>query len=121
MNIVTILKKPITEEIIEAMGFTDYDDEHCTWGNRRLFFGAGSKISGDPWYQLQIIDYEDWPDEHEPEFNDCFYYSGWFELIKDFRTDGNWRLNTVKDIYKIIYLYHREWLPEFKQILLKLK
>lgn len=120
MKLTAILKLPVTDDILERMGFTDYDDEHCTWGNRRLFVG-GSLLKSEPWYKLQIIEYGDYPNDNGPEYNDCFYYAGWFELITAFRTNDGWRLDTVKDIYKIVYLYHREYLKEFKEILNKLK
>lgn len=113
---VHLLKIPVTDEVLELLGFSDYDDEHCTWGNRRLRFG-----DKDNWYALQILDYGDWPEENgRPE---GFAYSGWFELIQKFKPLNKsgtvddrvgWDLLTVRDIYKVIYLYHREWLPDFK-------
>ena len=121
MDLINILALPINDDVLTKIGFSDYDDEHCTWGNRRLFIG-GEMFKGkfvDSWYKLQIIEYCDFPGENDPEFNDCFWYAGWFELIPSFRTENSWRLNTVKDIYKIIYLYHPEWLSNFKEILIK--
>ena len=122
MKLTQILKLAITEDVLERLGFSDYDDENCTWGNRRLNVRRGLN---DKWpdecYVLQIIDYGDFPEDNGAEFNDCFYYAGWFELLKQWQTKDGWHLNTVKDLYKIIYLYHNEYLHDFKEILKKLK
>lgn len=32
------MKLNITDGVLDAIGFTDYWDEHCTWGTRRLVF-----------------------------------------------------------------------------------
>lgn len=110
------LNEKITEDVLDRLGFSDYDDENCTWGNRRLRFGDAAN-----WYVLQIIDYGDYLEENGRSKG--FVYASWFELIDKFKpktAEGKvdyrigWDLNTVKDIYKIIYLYHKEWLGEFK-------
>jgi hypothetical protein len=111
LDIIQILKLPVT----------DYDDEHCTWGNRRLMFGtivrekSGRIDPASKWYSLQIIENCNFPDEGS---YGGFVYAGWFESREEWKTKDGWDIHTVKDIYKIIYLYHREWLPMFKSKLI---
>jgi len=108
------LKIPVTDDILRQLGFSDYDDEHCIWGNRRLMVSDKGNWPNEC-YKLQIIDQEN--DEYSGQV-EGYFYSGWFELIKQWQTDGHWQLNTIKDIYKVIYLYHKEFLPDFKQLLI---
>src|ERR1700749_760272 len=118
MSLIDILKQPVTEEVLGILGFSEYDDEHCTWGNRRLRFGEFVRDEYDKWYVLQILDFGDYPEENDrPE---GYSYCGWFEFLPPFKpTNENgkidhrigWDLITVRDIYKIFYLYHKQWLP----------
>jgi hypothetical protein len=112
-QLLKVLKIPVTDLVLEKIGFTDYDDEHCTWGNRRLMFGNMAA-----WYKLQIVEYCDYPEENGREVG--FSYQGWFEIIPNPKPNNAWDIITVRDIYKIIYLYHPEWLNVFKQKLQKL-
>lgn len=117
MNIIEILKQPVTDDLLRKMGFSDYDDEHCNWGNRRLMVADHGKWP-DECYKLQIIDQEEdlismqgYGEDYIQE--EGFFYSGWFELLPEWRTKDHWQIHTVRDIYKIIYLYHREYIADF--------
>lgn len=117
MKLTKILNLPVTDDLLERLGFTDYDDEHGTWGNRRLRFGDFTRGEYDKWYVLQIMDFGDYPEDNDrPE---GFVYAGWFEYLPPYKTNDGWDINTVRDLYKIIYLYHKQWLPDFKKLIIE--
>ena len=49
----------ITDKILDKLGFSEYWDEHCTWGGRTLTFSNGTRF--------RIIEQEEMDD-------DTFYY-----------------------------------------------
>lgn len=92
---------PFNEELLDKLGFTPYDDENCTWGNRRLIFKHGP----EDWSCVQIMEFEDWPEE-----NDCpegFEYCPWFDNIRNKPTNTNdsRRLNTLQDFVDAVLVY----------------
>lgn len=101
----------LTEEVMKKLGFSDYDDEHGTWGNRRLGFNMDSDAG---WKKLQIIEYGDYPEENGCEAG--FVYAGWFDNIRH-DGDGNahWDLKTLQDLYDCIKAHRPELLEEFEE------
>lgn len=65
-ELVKFLKLPVDDSLLEVLGFTDYDDEHCTWGNRRLMVHDSGQWP-NCCYKLQIIEYGDYPEDNDPE------------------------------------------------------
>lgn len=62
-------KLNITSQVLDNLGFSEYLDEHCTWGGRTLTFSNGTKF--------RIIE----QCENEDD-SDYFYFVGWFAIPK---------------------------------------
>ncbi len=105
------LKKiELTDDVLEKLGFTEYDDEHCTWGNRRLLFDGDS----DEWKKLQIIENCESCAE-ENGYPAQFVYAEWFDQIRRKPTGGGrMDLTTLYELYICIDIYRPELLDEFK-------
>jgi hypothetical protein len=92
------LTDEVTDAKLREIGFSDYDDEHCTWGNRRL------RLKNSV---LQIIDQED--DEYT-EQKSGFFYAGWFTSPYNGHPKNNdyRELKSVQDIYDMVHAHHDE-------------
>jgi len=68
----------ITATILDKLGFSEYWDEHGTWGGRTLTFSNGERF--------RIIEQEEMDDDTEGYSDDGayvsnhYYFTGWFAL-----------------------------------------
>lgn len=69
----------ITSTVLDRLGFSEYWDEHCTWGGRTLTFSDGTKF--------RIVEQCEMDDEDQgygygrPKYiANHFYFSGWFAI-----------------------------------------
>lgn len=95
-------KLNITDTILDKLGFSEYWDEHGTWGGRTLTFSNGTKF--------RIIEQEEMDDEHDgygvlsgiesTYVANHFYFAGWFAIPK---TDaGHYDLFFLHEMYECI-------------------
>ena len=70
-------KLNITSTILDKLGFSEYWDEHGTWGGRTLTFGNGT--------MFRIVEQCEMDDDEEGYGNgkyvaNHYYFSGWFAI-----------------------------------------
>ena len=100
-------KLNLTDTILDKLGFSEYWDEHGTWGGRTLTFKNGVKF--------RIIDQEEMDDDTEGYgygmyIAQHFYFAGWFAWEK---IDGKHDLFFLHEMYECIEKYYPTCLEEF--------
>ena len=100
-------KLNLTDRILDKLGFSEYWDEHGTWGGRTLTFKNGVKF--------RIIDQEEMDDDTEGYGDGMyiaqhFYFAGWFAWEK---IDGEYDLFFLHEMYECIEKYYPTCLEEF--------
>ena len=104
-----MMKLNITETILDKLGFSEYWDEHGTWGGRTLKFGNGT--------MFRIIEQEEMDDLHDGYGSKPLYvanhycFSGWFAIPKiDYMT---YNLFFLHEMYECIKKFYPDCLEEF--------
>ena len=99
----------ITDKILDKLGFSEYWDEHCTWGGRTLTFSNGT--------MFRIIEQEEMDDDSEGYSSDgCyvaahFYFADWFAITE---TDkGIFDLFFLHEMYECIEKCYPDCIDEF--------
>jgi hypothetical protein len=100
-------KLNLTDTILDKLGFSEYWDEHGTWGGRTLTFKNGLKF--------RIIDQEEMDDDTEGYGDGTyiaqhFYFGGWFAWEK---INGEHDLFFLHEMYECIEKYYPTCLEEF--------
>jgi len=106
-------KLNITDTILDKLGFSEYWDEHGTWGGRTLTFSNGTRF--------RIIEQEEMDDEHEgygalsgseaTYVANHFYFAGFFAIPK---IDANhYDLFFLHEMYECIEKEYPDCLEEF--------
>ena len=103
----------ITGSVLDKLGFSEYWDEHGTWGGRTLTFSNEKRF--------RIIEQEEMEDENEgygamsnskPTYTaNYFYFVGWFAIPK---TEArHYNLFFLHEMYECIEKEYPECLDEF--------
>lgn len=106
----------ITDAILDKLGFSEYWDEHGTWGGRTLEFSNRIKF--------RIIDQEEQDDDtagwHEggSYVSHHFYFAGWFAIPA---IEGHSDLFFLHEMYECIEKYYPTCLDEFIKKCIQLK
>ena len=100
-------KLNLTDRILDKLEFSEYWDEHGTWGGRTLTFKNGVKF--------RIIDQEEMDDDTEGYGDGMyiaqhFYFGGWFAWEQ---IDGEHDLFFLHEMYECIEKYYPTCLEEF--------
>lgn len=98
----------ITPKVLDKLGFSEYWDEHCTWGGRTLTFSNGVKFrivercEGEEEYDMGLYAY----------VAQSYYFAEWFAMPK---MDGmkSTDLFFIHEMYECIAEYYPECLEEF--------
>ena len=103
-------KLNITDDVLDKLGFSEYWDEHCTWGGRTLTFTNGTRF--------RIIEQEQMDDGNEgygtPQYiSQHFYFTGWFALPKNEAPHCD--LFFLHEMQEVITIYYPDCLEEFKE------
>ena len=99
----------ITDTILDKLGFSEYWDEHGTWGGRTLTFSDGT--------QFRIMDQEEMDDDTEGHYTGGTYiahhfsFSGWFAIPKIDK--GHFDLFFLHEMYECIRECYPDNLEEF--------
>lgn len=99
----------ITDLVLDKLGFSEYWDEHGTWGSRALTFSNGT--------HFRIIEQEEMDDDSEGYHKDGnyiahhFYFAGWFAVPKI--DDVHFDLFFLHEMYACIAKYYPDCLEEF--------
>lgn len=100
---------PITEDVIDKLGFTEYWDEHCVWGTRSLRFFDGSFFT--------ITEYLEQDDINEgyrlEKFYEANHYGYWSEMDNMKDTNIYRNLFFIEDLYDVIEAFHPDKISEF--------
>lgn len=102
-------KLNITETLLDELGFSEYWDEHGTWGGRTLTFENGTRF--------RIIEQEEMDDDTEGYGSNGryiahhFYFSGWFAIPKIEAATHD--LFFLHEMFECIELNYPDCLPEF--------
>jgi len=111
-------KLSITSKVLDKIGFSEYWDEHGTWGGRTLTFSNGT--------MFRIIEQEEMDDDSEgysPNGRyvaNHFYFTGWF-AIPEISSNIYFDLFFLHQMYECIEAVYPECLPEFVEKCKKLK
>lgn len=101
-------KLNITSEVLDKLGFTEYWDEHGTWGGRTLVFSDGT--------QFRIMEQCEMDDDSEGYSRNGSYvanhwsFEGWFAIPK---ADGEHELFFLHEMYECVKKYYPNCLVEF--------
>jgi len=107
----------ITNTILDKLGFSEYWDEHGTWGTRTLSFSNGIDFT--------IIEQEEMDNDTYGYGDGCYVANHWY-----FSSDlpsinhplkGSHDLFFIHEMYDCIEKYYPECLEEFTQICISLK
>lgn len=98
----------ITDKILDKLGFSEYWDEHGTWGGRTLTFSDGTKF--------RIIDQQEMDDSTEgygegEYVAQYFYFSGWFAIPNI--DSPYFDLFFIHEMYECIKTCYPQCLDEF--------
>lgn len=99
----------ITDGVLDKLGFSEYWDEHGTWGGRTLKFSNGT--------QFRIIEQCEMDDEDEGYGYEKvytaqhFYFSDWFAIPKI--DSGNFDLFFLHEMYECINKCYPNCIDEF--------
>lgn len=95
----------LSSRILDRLGFSEYWDEHCTWGGRSITFAGDDSI--------RIIDQEEMDDDTEGNWYDGVHiaahyrYSGWFDVPRRDEHDSDlYFLHQLYDVVETIYPQH---------------
>lgn len=105
----------LTDTILDKLGFSEYWDEHGTWGGRTLTFKNG--------VNFRIIDYDETDDDTDGYGDGAyvaqhFYFTGWFATPK---IDGDSDLFFLHEMYECVEKYYPTCLEEFVEKCNRLK
>lgn len=109
LEIKTFTKLNITSEVLDKLGFSEYWDEHCTWGGRTLSFSNGTNF--------RIVEQNEMEDGNEGYLNppyyvsNHFYYSGFFAIPENEK--GKTDLFFLHEMYDCIKENYPDCLQEF--------
>ena len=100
-------KLNLTDKILDKLGFSEYNDEHGTWGGRTLTFRMGTRF--------RIVDQEEMDDDTEGYGEGMyiaahFYFGGWFAWEK---IEGEHDLYFLHEMYECIKKYYPSCVDEF--------
>ena len=102
-------KIEINGDTLDKLGFSEYWDEHGTWGGRTLTFKNGVRF--------RIIVQDD-TDEYGYDLGtESFYFAPWFAIPKKESVD-NFYFETVADMKECIRLEYPECLELFNELIL---
>lgn len=103
-------KLNITYKVLDKLGFSEYWDEHGTWGGRTLTFSNGTKFRIIE--QCQMDDDTEGYHSGGKYVNDHFYFVGWFAIpaIKDL---NYFDLFFLHEMYQCIETVYPDCLGEF--------
>lgn len=97
----------ITDDVLDRLGFSEYWDEHGTFGTRTLTFDDGS--------QFTIVEQEDMVDEYEDIYiSHHFYFCGSFSRPR-LEPHITFYLFFLDEMYQCISQYYPHCLEEFLQ------
>lgn len=65
----------LTSKILDKLGFSEYWDEHGTWGTRTLFFSNG--------LSFQIIEQEEMDDDTEGHYPNGIYVANHYSYLEN--------------------------------------
>ncbi len=102
----------LTDRVLDRLGFSEYWDEHCTWGGRTITFGDKDVL-------IRVVDQEEMDDDTEGNWFDGshisnhYSYSGWFDIggNKDDYSD----LYFLHQLYEVVKFKCPQYLDEFKE------
>lgn len=101
------MKLNITDTVLDKLGFSEYWDEHGTWGTRTLTFSDNTKLT--------IIEYEEQDADYYENGNlyiaHHFVFNG--SLKQKPEKDGYYDLFFLSDLYKCIAELFPDNLEEF--------
>jgi len=105
-------KLNITDTILDKLGFSEYWDEHGTWGGRTLTFKNGEKF--------RIVEQEEMDDDtegHAPDgiyIANHYYFAGWFSVLKiKVPNPDHHDLYFLHEMYECLELHYPNCLEEF--------
>jgi hypothetical protein len=99
----------ITDTILDKLGFSEYWDEHGTWGGRTLAFNNGVRF--------RIIEQEEMDDDTEGYASfgryiaHHYYFAGWFAIPKI--DSPNYDLFFLHEMYECIEKEYPDCIGEF--------
>lgn len=103
----------LSDRVLDRLGFSPYNDEHCTWGGRTLTLGKDENI-----FSFRIIDQEEMDDDTEGNWfdgshiNASFSYSGSFDRKNKNDYSDLYFLHQLYEVVKHLCPQH---LDEFKK------
>lgn len=102
-------KLNITSGVLDTLGFTEYWDEHGTWGGRTLHFSNGTSF--------RIIEQEEMYDELGQYIAHHYYFANWFAIpkINDI-IHHHIDLFFLHEMYDLIKKIYPDCLDEFTKI-----
>lgn len=100
------MKLNITKDVLDRLGFSEYWDEHGTWGGRTLTFSNGTKFR-----IIEQLQHDDDPDIY---VGDHYYFTGWFATPKS--DEGHYDLFFLHEMYNCIKEVYPDCLNEFLQL-----
>ena len=99
---------PITDTMLNKLGFSEYWDEHGTWGGKTLTFNNGVRF--------RIIEQKEMDDDTEGYASfgryiaHHYYFAGWFAIPE---IEGDAELFFLHEMYECIEKYYPTCLEEF--------
>jgi hypothetical protein len=99
----------ITDKVLDKLGFSEYWDEHGTWGGRTLTFSNG--------VMFRIIEQEEMDDDTEGYSSNGryvaahFYFADWFAIPQIDK--GHFDLFFLHEMYDCIEKCYPDCLQEF--------
>lgn len=99
----------ITDAVLDRLGFSEYWDEHGTWGGRTLTFSDGTRF--------RIIEREEQDADYYQNANQYiakhFYFAGWFAIPKINSSGSAFDLFFIHEMYECIKKFYPQCLDEF--------
>lgn len=111
-------KLSITSKVLDKIGFSEYWDEHGTWGGRTLEFTNGIRF--------RIAEIDETEDDSEGYSSDGeyvsnhFFFTDWF-AISEPSIKGHFDLFFIHEMYECIRKCYPDCVSEFEAILKKNK
>lgn len=72
-------KLPLTEDVLNRLGFSEYWDENCTWGGRTIKFSNGDTLRIIQYLVDEDDNYGYGGGKYQGEY---YSYAGWFDIPK---------------------------------------
>jgi hypothetical protein len=104
----------ITDRILDKLGFSEYWDEHGTWGGRTLIFDNGTRFRIVEQSEMDDM-YEGYAamSHNEPIYvSNHFYFAGWFANPRKMDTT-HYDLFFLHQLYECIEKEYPDCLGEF--------